>query len=283
MREEGILPSTEEDWDKWINGDDDEWDANMVIPGDNGDQQTIEAAREAIIEGLDEEVGGKLKIVKALMKLRDGDLWRRDQLVSYLERPVWKDYLKELAAWIKEQDDRFQISVSTFYNYARYYRVFVEGMGLPEFKVFGATEKARRDALNMVHVPYGKSLPTALRNRYALEKLPQPPSFTGEETTEEKVQEGFRIVCEDIFSTPVYSQDTLANYHAGDGADRYKINAEIALNTKGTVVGVHVWVKKESAVGEPLESYKVNLLTDEMPLAVLDWLEEKGIRVVCPD
>lgn len=287
-KELGIIPSTDKEWEAYLSveGDNDDWKVDLVVQGatqeESRRQHIIEDARDDILEGMGGEVEARLKIVKALLILKQDDLWRSDTLLDhYEETPKWDDYMRELAAWLKEQNPQLQASRSTLWNYIKYYRLFVEGYGMDEGLVFGANEQARRDLMRMVRSYNG--LPKALAGGFDVNKLPQPAYFTGAESVEEKVVAGFGIVANDVLSTPIYSRGMIDDYKCGDGEPKHVCNLHVETNRRGVVTSIYAFVKKVGSGGEVLESYRANLLTDEMPIPVIDWFENRGATVHTPE
>lgn len=244
------------------------------------EQVAIEQARAQVLEGVGDEMAGRLKIIKGLLRLKENDMWQRDPLVAHIERPRWKeDYLAELIEWLKEQNPSIQAGLSTLMNYQRYYLCLVDGLGLDEELVFGAAENTRRAIMKMADWDHGGGIPRRLRNGYDLDKLPQPPTFTGDEPDEARTVAGIREVAKQALSLGRYSPDLFEAYHRGDGHERVTISMALKLDREGVVVGWTAFIKKVDGNGEPLASYAADILGQEMPCEVLDWLEAHQFHV----
>ena len=264
--------------------DSQESEAPLVIHGatakEEEEQIAIEDARLLVLEGVGNEVEGRVKIIKGLLKLKENDLWKRDILVAHIENPRWKDdYLAELIEWMKEQNPNMQAGLSTLMNYMKYYQAFVEGYGFEEELVFGATEFTRRALYRMADWEYGGGLPKRLRNGYDIDKLPQPPSFNGSETDQQRLVAGIREVAKQAFSLGRYSPDLFEAYEHGDGDEKTTISMVLTMDGEGTVSGWTAFIKKVDGEGNPLASYAADILRQEMPCEVLDWLEARGFHV----
>jgi hypothetical protein len=270
----------------WMDRDEDVPGPALVISDPNlsveeeEEQVAIELAREQVLEGATGEVKARVKIIKGLLALKEGDKWKRDPLVAHIEDPRWKqDYLAELIEWMKERNPALQAGLSTLMNYMRYQRIFVRGLGLPEEEVFGATEHTRRAIIKMADWEHGGGLPKRLRDKYDVDKLPLPPSFDGDEPEEARVVAGVREVAKQAFGLGRYSPDLFEAYERGSGGEKLTINMKVELDRGGVVTGWTAFVKKVDGNGDPLESYATNLMAKEMPCAVYDWLEARGFHV----
>ena len=180
---------------------------------------------------------------------------------------------------MKEANPNLQAGLSNLMNYMRYHQCWVTGYGFPEALVFGATEHTRRALSRMCEWEYGGGLPKRLRNGYDIEKLPLPPDFTGEEPYEERLVAGIRGVAEQAFGLGRYSPDLFEAYEAGDGDRKTTVNMVIRLDASGIPIEWKAFIKTVDPEGEPLASYAVNLLAQEMPCEVMDWLEARGFHV----
>ena len=277
--------ASEEEWDTWLGEEDSPGPALVIHDNDlsteeEEEQVSIELARHLVLEGVSNEVEGRVKIVKGLLSLKEKDRWKRDPLVAHIENPRWKDdYLAELIQWMKEENPNVQAGMSTLMNYMKYYQAFVEGYGFDEELVFGATENTRRQLYKMADWNYGGGPPKRLRNGYDLDKLPLPPTFTGEEPDESKLVAGIREVAQQAFSLGRYSPDLFEAYERGDGGERVTVSMRIRLGEDGAVNEWTAFIKRVDGDGNPLASFASNLLFEEMPCEVLDWLESRGFHV----
>lgn len=283
-RKQESVPSMDVPLDKYLDWLDEQEKTSLIIDGASAEEEVnqiaIEGFRDMVLDGVSDEMQGRLKIIKGLLALKENDLWQKDILVAHIENPRWKqDYLVELIEWLKERNPHIQAGLSTLMNYMRYHLCLVDGLGLDEELVFGAAENTRRAIMKMADWDHGGGLPKRLRNGYDLEKLPQPPLSTGEETWDEKVVSGITEVAKQALSLGRYSPDLFEAYHAGDGQEKTAVSMVLKLDKGGVVSEWTAFIKKVDGEGNPLESYAANIFGEEMPCEVLDWLEARQFHV----
>ena len=277
-RELGIVPTTDAQWDAYINEDLPASQRTIEVGLVAEDEIVIEDARQDILNGLTDTVKGRLRLIRGLLTLKDADRWKHDPIIAHLEAPGWKDYLREVVQWVKERNPALQAGLSTLQNYMRYHQLFVEGYGFEPDQVFGATEQTRRALLKMAKWDYGAGLPKELRNGYDIEKLPAPESA---KTREEKIVEGIRQVAQQAFALGTYQPALFKAYERGTGEEKTTISMKLEIGADGMVAGWTAFIEKVDGEGNPLASYAANLFLDEVPGEVYDWLEARGWKVEC--
>ncbi len=277
-RELGIVPTTDAEWEAYINEDLPASQRTVDMGLAAEDEIIIEDARQDILTGLTDTVKGRLRLIRGLLTLKDADRWKHDPIIAHLENPGWKDYLREVVEWVKERNPALQAGLSTLQNYMRYHQLFVEGYGFEPDQVFGATEQTRRAILKMAKWDYGAGLPKELRNGYDIDKLPAPESA---KTRGEKIVEGIRQVAQQAFALGTYQPSLFKAYERGTGEEKTTISMKLEIGEDGMVAGWTAFIEKVDGEGNPLASYAVNLFLDEVPGEVYDWLEARGWKVEC--